>query len=108
MDGNVARTSRVSRLALLALIALTLLAVVPAVAQAAAGGEANLKIPPLDSVQVAGMNGRVLLMLGLGVCVLGLVFGLVIYKQLQGMPVHQSMLDISELIYETCKTYLVT
>jgi K(+)-stimulated pyrophosphate-energized sodium pump len=108
MDGNVARTSRVSRLALLALIALTLLAVVPAVAQAAAGGEANLKIPPLDSVQVAGMNGRTLLMLGLGVCVLGLVFGLVIYNQLKNLPVHASMREISELIYETCKTYLVT
>ena len=108
MDGNVARTSRAAGLARLALIALTLLAVLPAVAQAAAGGEANLKIPALDSVQVAGMNGRVLLMLGLGVCVLGLVFGLVIYRQLKNLPVHASMREISELIYETCKTYLVT
>jgi K(+)-stimulated pyrophosphate-energized sodium pump len=108
MDGNVARTSRTARLALLALMVLTLLVTAPAVAQAAAGGEANLKIPPLDSVQVAGMNGRVLLMLGLGVCVLGLVFGLVIYHQLKNLPVHASMREISELIYETCKTYLVT
>jgi K(+)-stimulated pyrophosphate-energized sodium pump len=108
MDGNVMHASRAARLALLALIALSLLALLPAVAQAAAGGEANLKIPPLDSVPVAGMNGRVLLMLGLGVCVLGLVFGLVIYSQLKNLPVHASMREISELIYETCKTYLVT
>jgi hypothetical protein len=45
---------------------------------------------------------------GLVVCLLGLVFGLVIYKQLKNLPVHPSMLEISELIYETCKTYLVT
>jgi K(+)-stimulated pyrophosphate-energized sodium pump len=108
MDGNMAFTPRAGRLVLLALIALTVLAVLPAVAQAAAGGEANLKIPPLDSVPVAGMNGRVLLMSGLGVCVLGLVFGLVIYRQLKNLPVHASMREISELIYETCKTYLVT
>ena len=54
------------------------------------------------------MNGRTLLMLGLGVCVLGLVFGLVIYSQLKNLPVHASMREISELIYETCKTYLIT
>ncbi|HEY2993833.1 MAG TPA: sodium-translocating pyrophosphatase [Methylomirabilota bacterium] len=109
MDGNVACTSRAARLVLLALIALPLLvAATPIVAQAAAGGEVNLQIPPLDSVQVAGMNGRVLLMFGLGVCVLGLVFGLVIYNQLKNLPVHASMREISELIYETCKTYLIT
>ena len=54
------------------------------------------------------MGGRTLLMLGLGVCVLGLVFGLVIYSQLKNMPVHSAMREISELIYETCKTYLIT
>ena len=54
------------------------------------------------------MSGRTLLMVGLVVCVLGLVFGLVIYSQLKNMPVHQSMREISELIYETCKTYLIT
>ncbi len=54
------------------------------------------------------MSGRTLLLLGLGVCVLGLVFGLVIYTQLKNLPVHKSMLEISELIYETCKTYLIT
>jgi K(+)-stimulated pyrophosphate-energized sodium pump len=80
----------------------------PDAAQAAAGGEANLKIPDLGQSQVAGMSGRGLLMLGLGVCVLGLAFGLVIYGQLKSLPVHPSMREISELIYETCKTYLVT
>jgi hypothetical protein len=71
--------------------------------------EANLVIPDMTlKTYVAGLNGRQLLMLGLIVCVAGLVFGLVIYKQLEGMPVHQSMLDVSELIYETCKTYLIT
>ena len=77
-------------------------------AHATAGGEANLKIPDLGSVHVAGMGGRTLLMFGLVVCVLGLVFGLVIYSQLKNMPVHESMREISELIYETCKTYLIT
>jgi K(+)-stimulated pyrophosphate-energized sodium pump len=72
------------------------------------GGEANLQIPDLGQVQVAGVNGRTLLMLGLGVCVLGLVFGLVIFSQLKNLPVHASMREISELIYETCKTYLIT
>jgi K(+)-stimulated pyrophosphate-energized sodium pump len=73
-----------------------------------AGGEANLRIPDLGQVRVAGASGRALLMVGLGVCVLGLVFGLVIYSQLKNLPVHASMREISELIYETCKTYLIT
>src|SRR5688572_336500 len=72
------------------------------------GGEANLVLPDLGSVSFQGINGRTLLMGGLAVCVLGLVFGLVIYNQLKNLPVHRSMLEISELIYETCKTYLVT
>src|SRR5688500_8667794 len=73
-----------------------------------AGGEANLVLPDLGSVDFQGINGRTLLMAGLGVCVLGLMFGLVIYNNLKNLPVHRSMLEISELIYETCKTYLVT
>ncbi len=74
-----------------------------------AGGEANLILPDLSrAVFLGGIDGRSLLMIGLLVCALGLVFGLVIYKQLQNMPVHSSMLEISELIYETCKTYLIT
>jgi K(+)-stimulated pyrophosphate-energized sodium pump len=95
----------------LLVLGLAALVVVPAaLAQAphTPGGEANLMIPDLGQVQVAGFNGRTLLMLGLGVCVLGLVFGLVIFSQLKNLPVHASMREISELIYETCKTYLVT
>src|SRR5881275_3327580 len=72
------------------------------------GGEANLVLPDLGQVDFQGVNGRTLLMGGLGVCVLGLVFGLVIFRQLRNLPVHKSMLEISELIYETCKTYLIT
>jgi K(+)-stimulated pyrophosphate-energized sodium pump len=72
------------------------------------GGEANLKIPDLAQVTFGAMTGRVLLQWGLLVCLLGFGFGLVIFRQLKGLPVHQSMREISELIYETCKTYLVT
>src|SRR6476620_1775397 len=72
------------------------------------GGEANLVIPDLSSVSFLGIPGRTLLMGGLVVCALGLLFGLVIYGQLKRMAVHKSMLEVSELIYETCKTYLIT
>src|SRR5215211_5002609 len=72
------------------------------------GGEANLLIPDLGSVQFFGLPGNTLLTFGLIVCALGLLFGLVIYSRLKRLPVHESMRDISELIYETCKTYLTT
>ncbi len=72
------------------------------------GGEANLVLPDLSTVNFLGMNGHSLLMIGLLFCVGGLLFGLAIYMQLKNLPVHRSMRDISELIYETCKTYLIT
>src|SRR3954467_3787706 len=72
------------------------------------GGEANLVVPDLSTATFMGFNGRTLLMFGLVVCALGLAFGLVIYNQLKNMAVHKSMLEVSELIYETCKTYLIT
>jgi len=72
------------------------------------GGEANLLLPDLSSVKFLGVDGHTLLLFGLLVCALGLLFGLVIFTQLKNLPVHRSMRDISELIYETCKTYLVT
>ncbi|MEO7501726.1 MAG: sodium-translocating pyrophosphatase [Gemmatimonadaceae bacterium] len=72
------------------------------------GGEANLVIPDLSSVNFMGINGRSLLMAGLLVCAAGLLFGLIIYRQLKDMAVHESMREVSELIYETCKTYLIT
>jgi K(+)-stimulated pyrophosphate-energized sodium pump len=98
---------RHSRAAWVALLALVILALVPAVAQAA-GGEVSLKIPDLGQVTMLGLPGPTLLKLGLIVCALGLTFGLVIFGQLKRLPVHSSMREISELIYETCKTYLVT
>jgi K(+)-stimulated pyrophosphate-energized sodium pump len=72
------------------------------------GGEANLQLPDLDLVDVGGYDGATLLLIGIGVSVAGLLFGLVILNQLKNLPVHRSMREISELIYETCKTYLVT
>src|SRR5262245_28922051 len=74
----------------------------------AGGGEASLRMPDLALVAFGGVGSRTLLTWGLAVCVLGLVFGLVIYRQLRRLPVHASMREISELIYETCKTYLIT
>jgi K(+)-stimulated pyrophosphate-energized sodium pump len=70
--------------------------------------EANLILPDLSRVSFLGVNGHNLLLSGLVVCVLGLLFGIVFYSQLKNLEVHRSMLEISELIYETCKTYLVT
>ena len=73
------------------------------------GGEAALVLPDLGRVTfLGGINGRSLLLVGLLVCALGLAFGLAIYNQLKNMPVHRSMREVSELIYETCKTYLQT
>ncbi|HEY4052996.1 MAG TPA: sodium-translocating pyrophosphatase [Terriglobales bacterium] len=72
------------------------------------GGEANLKLPDLSSVSFLGVDGHRLLMVGILFCIFGLGFGLMIYSRLKNLPVHRSMREISELIYETCKTYLVT
>jgi K(+)-stimulated pyrophosphate-energized sodium pump len=74
-----------------------------------AGGEANLKLPDLGSVTfLGGITGHNLLLGGLVVSALGLIFGLTIYVRLRNLPVHSSMREVSELIYETCKTYLAT
>ena len=121
MNQSRASTRRAARVALpLVLLALLMASVLPAdvLAQTPApasagapthgGGEANIRIPDLSQSQFLGVNGRSLLTAGLAVCVLGLIFGLVIYSQLKNLPVHQSMREISELIYETCKTYLIT
>ncbi len=82
----------------------------PAAAQEGhGGGEASLVLPDLDSATFFdGTGGRSLLMIGLVVCALGMLFGLMIYTRLKNLPVHRSMLEVSELIYETCKTYLIT
>jgi K(+)-stimulated pyrophosphate-energized sodium pump len=81
----------------------------PLMAQPEHAGEANLVLPNLNSATfLGGIGGRNLLMFGLAACVLGMIFGLIIYMRLKHMAVHKSMLDVSELIYETCKTYLAT
>ncbi|SPE40672.1 K(+)-insensitive pyrophosphate-energized proton pump [Candidatus Sulfopaludibacter sp. SbA3] len=93
---------------LLSFLALAVLSC-PLLAQEAGGGEANLKLPDLNSASfLGGISGGTLLMGGLVVSALGLVFGLIIFVRLRKMPVHSSMLEVSELIYETCKTYLAT
>src|SRR4029077_10281866 len=86
---------------------LTLLTAASSLA-AEAGGEANLKLPDLSSVTFLGIDGHKLLLFGIVICIFGLGFGLAIYSRLKNLPVHKSMRDISELIYETCKTYLFT
>jgi K(+)-stimulated pyrophosphate-energized sodium pump len=90
--------------------AAALLTLVTGAAAAAqeAGGEAALKVPDLSQVTFLGIDGHKLLLFGIVFCVFGLIFGLAIYSRLKGMAVHKSMRDISELIYETCKTYLFT
>jgi K(+)-stimulated pyrophosphate-energized sodium pump len=104
------------RLFALGLMAVALLAIAPAPALAQegvaaahhAGGEASLVLPDVGQEQFLGMSGRALLSGGLLVCLLGLGFGLTMLRQVKNAPVHRSMAEISDLIYETCKTYLVT
>ncbi|MBP1682131.1 MAG: Inorganic diphosphatase [Proteobacteria bacterium] len=83
-----------------------------AASTAFASSEANLVLPNLKDAALAsflgGISGWHLLGYGLFVCVAGLVFGAVIYGQVKAMPVHRSMAEVSELIYETCKTYMIT
>jgi len=74
----------------------------------ALASEANLIIPDLSSVQFLNTDGRTLLLFGMVICLFGFIFGFVQFKQIQNLPVHKAMKDISELIYETCKTYLIT
>src|SRR5262249_44016038 len=87
--------------------ALTLLAAASARAQEA-GGEANLRLPDLSQVNFLGIDGNGLLLFGILICFFGLLFGMWIFTRLKNMPVHRAMREISELIYETCKTYLTT
>ncbi len=97
---------------LLAMLAVMLIAPVHGLAQdtpPAGGGESSLVLPNFNQdIIVAGMTGQTLLSFGLIICAFGLLFGLVTYKGLRDLPVHQSMRDVSELIWETCKTYLLT
>src|SRR5882672_9438041 len=92
------------------LATLLFLTAAPALAHPAeeTGGEAALQLPDLSSVSFLGMDGHRMLLIGLLFCVFGLGFGMAIYMRLKNLPVHRSMLEVSELIYETCKTYLLT
>ncbi|RYF02674.1 MAG: sodium-translocating pyrophosphatase, partial [Deltaproteobacteria bacterium] len=70
--------------------------------------EAEMVLPDVASVSFGDYSGRSLLLAGLLVCAAGIAFGMNIFAKLRALPVHHSMQEISELIYETCKTYLIT
>jgi K(+)-stimulated pyrophosphate-energized sodium pump len=73
--------------------------------------EADIHIPPLGDVRfngLGGISGSALMYAGIVICFIGAVFGLVQYKQTKALPVHKSMADVSNTIWETCKTYLFT
>lgn len=77
-------------------------------ATAALAGETDLVIPDLSSVKFIGVDGHTLLLWGMLICLLGFLFGWTQFQQLKKLPVHRSMKEVSELIFETCKTYLFT
>lgn len=110
--------TRPRRLASAVSALLALLVLVGAVAPALAsetglshrpGGEVNLLLPDLNdpAAQFLGYTGHQILLFGLVVCVLGLLFGAWTYAGVKRLPVHRSMAEVSALIYETCKAYLV-
>ncbi len=84
-------------------ILLTLLSASPLLA-----GEADIKIPPLDAVRFGALSGMAILYIGLAICLLGIAFGVKQYKQTKALPVHPRMAEVSNIIWETCKTYLFT
>jgi K(+)-stimulated pyrophosphate-energized sodium pump len=108
LHGIASKTNRIAQSVAALFLFLTFGASAAVAQPEQVSGEANLKLPDLSSVQFLGMNGHNLLLIGILFCIFGLGFGLVIYSRLKNLPVHRSMLDISELIYETCKTYLTT
>jgi len=108
---NVATVRKLSSLAIiLAMLMFSVAAFAQPAETGSPAGEAELKLPDLHSVSFfnGAINGHNLLLIGILFCILGLGFGLAIYTHLRNLPVHRSMLEISELIYETCKTYLFT
>src|SRR5579864_1364674 len=109
---TAAFTLRRMAMKLPAVVALLTLSAAAAFAQPAAeaGGEAALKLPKLDLVSFfnGAIDGHKLLLIGILFCLFGLGFGMAIFMRLKNLPVHRSMREISELIYETCKTYLIT
>ena len=89
--------------------ALALAALAPAfLATAAFAGEADIKLPDVKGAQFAyGLNGWTIMMIGLGITVVGMLFGLLQYKQTVALPAHKSMLAVSNIIWETCKSYII-
>jgi len=109
---NLLRLRRLAptRLALTAAGLLASVAAMLALTANAMASELDLKIPVIDtqySLFGAQVSGHALLLVGLLVCVLGMAFGMAMFNQVKGMPAHKSMLDVSNIIYETCKTYLL-
>jgi K(+)-stimulated pyrophosphate-energized sodium pump len=104
------RTQTASLLRVLYTVLVSFFLAAPLLAQSGENtSEANLKLPDLGSATfLGGIKGSTLLMAGLAVSALGLIFGLIIFNRLKNMAVHSSMREVSELIYETCKTYLAT
>jgi len=90
--------------------ALAAMAAALALPAGAIASELDLAIPALDTSYMlfgSSVSGVTLLLAGLGVCVLGMLFGLAMFNQVKALPAHQSMLDVSSIIYETCKAYLL-
>ena len=108
IDSACAAGSRMAKRLSSAAALLLLLSPLAAASAEEGGGEANLQLPDLSQVNFLGIDGHKLLLFGILICILGLLFGLWIFTRLKNMPVHRAMRDISELIYETCKTYLIT
>ena len=102
-DHRLKRPSIVRKLAFCAIPLFILL-----FAAVANASEAELQIPDLGTVSFLGMSGHNLLVTGLVICLLGMGFGFMQFLHIKKLPVHKAMLEISELIYETCKTYLIT
>ena len=110
VERRSARTQTAPFLRVLYTVLISILLSTPLLAQSGENtSEANLKLPDLGSATfLGGIKGSTLLMGGLAVSALGLIFGLIIFNRLKNMAVHSSMREVSELIYETCKTYLAT
>ena len=87
---------------------LALAALVPAfLATAAFAGEADIKLPDVKGADFGGLTGNTIMMIGLGITVIGMLFGLLQYKQTLALPAHKSMLAVSNIIWETCKSYII-
>jgi len=109
IDAACSTCSRITkRLSPAAALLLLLAPALSAASTDEGGGEANLRLPDLSQVNFLGINGHRLLLFGILICIFGLLFGMTIFVRLKNMPVHRAMREISELIYETCKTYLIT